>query len=33
MRQTFVFCAITLGMSFGASATELGLASYYGASD
>jgi rare lipoprotein A len=31
LRQAFVFCAITFGMSFGASATELGLASYYGA--
>jgi rare lipoprotein A len=31
LRQAFVFCAITFGMSFGASATEFGLASYYGA--
>jgi hypothetical protein len=31
LRRTFVFCAITFGMSFGAPATELGVASYYGA--
>ena len=31
LRQTFVRCAMPFGMSFGASATELGLASYYGA--
>ena len=31
MRTLFVFCAVALGMSCDASATELGLASFYGA--
>ena len=31
MRTLFVFCAVALGMGCDASATELGLASFYGA--
>ncbi len=31
MRTLFVFCAVALGMDCDASATELGLASFYGA--
>jgi rare lipoprotein A len=31
MRTLLVFCAVTLGMGCSASATELGLASFYGA--
>ena len=31
MRTLFVFCAVALGMGCHASATELGLASFYGA--
>jgi rare lipoprotein A (peptidoglycan hydrolase) len=31
MRTLFVFCAIALGLGCDASATELGLASFYGA--
>ena len=31
MRTLFVFCAIALGMGCDASATEVGLASFYGA--
>lgn len=30
VRHAAVFCAVTLGLSCGASATQLGLASYYG---
>ena len=30
MRHAAVFCAVTLGVSCGASATQLGLASFYG---
>jgi rare lipoprotein A len=31
MRTLFVFCAVALGMGCDASATEVGLASFYGA--